>query len=250
MDNYRVDIETKKRILVKLGKWSERYTPKGFVDSYEDKMMGARFVERLLRVGHLLLVIEILKFLDGFELAFLDVATDGQILEQFLNTSSSSLARQIFWLNTRWKFRGFGQPFRHKHDQILVNLERLKSLTDGGELQTELELLNDAAEPPLYKTSLLAEVTPLDQPAEIKTVNLNPVFPLAAMIYFGGFLEVIAYTGRPREKIGIKLFVKIRVTNARSEIAASWSSDGLHLLIFEIEGGHHETTRTTMKLLR
>lgn len=244
MENYRCAREKKNVILKKLGKWHERYTfdGKNGENDFADKVMGSEFVEKIFEAGQFFVILKILEYLNGFDLAFLDVATNCSVLTAFVQ-NSTSLARRIFWTNTSWKFG-------HTKQRCLLNLHRLQNLRDGAALQEELQVLNCSnTELVKKKDAWMSEPTLLDHSKKMCTVSQNPVFPLVAIAYVGGSLEIIAYGGRPREKIGPKLFDYFHADEPTRQ-TISWSPDGQHLLIVETFGGAQHLKATKIKLLR
>ena len=243
MESYRSEREKKTYILKKLQKWSDRssYLGKKADEDFSDKIMGSEFVEKLFRSGHHLIIIVILEFLNAFDLAFLDVASNCPILNTYLPISSKR-ARRIFWTNTPWNF--FAGTYKSSLN-CLLNLDRLAELEDGGKLQEEIDLLQGSQTVNTRKEDWISEATCIDHDYQIKTANLNPVFPLVAFLYNTGVLDVLAYSGRAREKIGPKLYTYLQHTEI-SHRAISWSPDGLHLLLVET----FQTDRLTIRSVK
>ena len=231
MEEYRSRRKRSTDILKKLKLWHRRYypSPSGIdFKKIDTQIAGADMIVKLANNGARPAIYEILQYLTASELAFLDAATNINLLPNY-TSQSFALSKQIFWTNTVWDFE---PETLRPEDRIECPLElsRLQELETGEELQEEIFALTTVEN---EKDKFVSEVTILDPDIKIKNFSVNPIFPLAAVTYEGrSLIEVIAYGSRPREKIGPKLFARY-ITYRSNVFSASWSPDGLHLLTIE-----------------
>ena len=257
MEEYRREREKGREVLKRLRKWHERYSDKSVSeDDLLDMVRGSEFVVRMHNRGLSIPIVEVLKYLNIKDLAFLDVASEGVIVPNYVE-GTRELARQIYWNNTKWGFenseewtrsnkaKGIGLDERVSCPLSMAHFRYLKS---GSELLEEYEVLSTTLG---QKEEWVSEATVLDLNDRVSMFNPNPHFPLAALIFSGGQLEIVAYGGRPREKIGPKLF-SYWPSRKNYIKMMSWSPDGLHLLIIEAEEKITELTsrRQKFKLFR